>query len=140
MTPTEIITKSRDLLIKQGEPSLSELGGCVYRTKSGLGCAVGILLSKEDATILDQMDEGSVEHILSYNVSRDALDEEYFPVREWDLYQSLSPEAKELLENNEDLLSNLQYLHDQCGGKTPDIPPNQFVEHITKTFTELLQC
>jgi len=140
LSATEVITKSRDLLVKQGKPAINGLGGCSYRSSDGLGCAVGILLSDADAAIMDNMDEGSIDRILSLNAPvYDEMDMG-LPIEDWEAYKTLSPEGRALIEAHPELLKTMQVIHDQCQGVEPEVPVSKFVPHITEQFGYLLDA
>lgn len=135
LTHNEVLQKSRELLTKQGAPALSGNKGCLYRTQEGLACAVGILLSDEDAGILDSMGDGDLGYIMR-NAKPDP-DDEYQDSNDVEAYQALSTEAKELLETHEELLIRMQTIHDEVIGTHP-VPLDKFVPHIQKGFDALM--
>jgi len=140
-TITDVITKSRDLLVKQGKPAINGMGGCSYRTPEGLACAVGILLSDTDAAILDQMDEGGLDYVLSHRFGTLAEVLEDGGIEEdWELYKKVSPEGRAMLERHSDVLQTMQVIHDQCQGYNPQVPVANFVPHITEQFNYLLDA
>lgn len=58
MTKQEVFNKVWNHIITQGEPSVDELGNCVYRGPFGLKCAAGIFLTNKQAEKLDEKDGG----------------------------------------------------------------------------------
>lgn len=53
MTEQEVFNKVWDHIINQGEPSVNEVGDCLYRGPNGLKCAAGIFLTNKQAEKLD---------------------------------------------------------------------------------------
>ncbi|RWB08802.1 MAG: hypothetical protein EOQ39_18685 [Mesorhizobium sp.] len=51
-------------VIKQGKPSATKSGGCLYRGPNRRKCGIGQLLTNKEAEGLDSRDTSSVRHLL----------------------------------------------------------------------------
>lgn len=54
----EVLDQVSTHLLKQGERAVNAVGGCIYRTKEGLACAVGCLMTDKEAESTPNEDWG----------------------------------------------------------------------------------
>lgn len=113
MTPTEILQKSYDALIAQGEPAIVITNSvfystkCVYRTDKGLGCAVGVLLDDDTAKLWDTCTTSDIVNIINN-----------FEVDDW-------------INDNVELLSKMQDVHDNY------VDSYNWNSHITEGYVRI---
>jgi len=65
MTEQEIFDTAVIGVLKQGIASVRDGGACAYRGKNGTKCAVGFLISDEEAEKYDEFDEYGVRDLIS---------------------------------------------------------------------------
>jgi hypothetical protein len=96
MTPQEIFDTIATHLFEQGCQSVKD-GMCLYRTDSGLKCAVGILIPDEayDKKMDDIFGQGDTS------------------IRSLILSGLLPSDLQKTFEDNQSLLLDLQWVHDQ---------------------------
>jgi hypothetical protein len=110
--------------MKQGKMAYHN-NGCVYRTPDGMGCAVGILLSDEDAKIMDSLvNEHSklYSSVTVFYINRHILPYINSPQEEFsktriqniDKFKKLSNKTQNMIRVHHDLLTEIQGLHDSC--------------------------
>jgi hypothetical protein len=96
MKPQEIFDTVATHLFEQGRQSAKD-GMCLYRTDSGLKCAVGVLIPDE-----------------AYDTKMDDMDSQGdTSVRSLILSGLLPSDLQKTFEDNQSLLLDLQWVHDQ---------------------------
>jgi hypothetical protein len=74
MNRQEIFNKAYLGILAQGQCSTNVAGGCVYRNKDGMACAVGQLIDDDTAKLWDSQDDTSICAIY-HNAQPDDEDE-----------------------------------------------------------------
>jgi len=108
MTPQEIFDTVVDHLLSQGMKS--SVAVCMYRTSTGLKCAVGILISDSDYD--SDMEFSAVDSLYSSHPTR---------IQEW---------AQQKYPNDLKLLTRLQRLHDNGPSHSFNNPHDAWEEYI----------
>lgn len=110
MTDQEIFDTALNGIVKQGSLSRSRLGDCYYRhPKKPLACGVGHLLDDATANKFDKYQDQCG------NSSITALPIEWIPNH---------------LRLTIDLLSDIQYAHDDCPLDSPETEIEHFIENM----------
>lgn len=109
MTNQEIFDKALNGILKQGVPSMMSSGVCKYRGPNGTMCAVGLLLTDDEALAMDDV-MGAID----------------------DLPVELVPER---LLPHMDLLSAIQCAHDYASSRTPFVEEYKVrMRDVAKSF------